>query len=133
MVSDFWQLASPWARVLLLLAVLSVVAWLTLRAHHRLDTRRRRRRAHGAATAEKDAVALLQSHGYRVLQTQVEQLWQVRRGTDTIQVRLRADARVSRNGRQFIAEVKSGSLSANVRHGPTRRQLLEYAVAYRTS
>src|SRR5690606_4367976 len=82
---------------------------------------------------EKDAVALLQSHGYRVLQTQVEQLWQVRRGTDTIQVRLRADARVSRNGRQFIAEVKSGSLSANVRHGPTRRQLLEYAVAYRTS
>ena len=46
---------------------------------------------------------------------------------------LRADflVRRRRDGKLFIAEVKTGELAPRLSHGPTRRQLLEYALAYR--
>lgn len=53
-------------------------------------------------------------------------------GDDHLDVTLRADALVQRGGRRFIAEVKSTPLVADLKHGPTRRQLLEYAIAYGT-
>ena len=43
---------------------------------------------------------------------------------------LEADLLLSRRGRRYIADVKFGRLAAALDHGPTRRQLLEYALAY---
>jgi hypothetical protein len=45
-------------------------------------------------------------------------------------VKLRADFLVTRRGHRYIAEVKTGSHVANLTHGPTRRQLLEYSHAF---
>ena len=44
---------------------------------------------------------------------------------------MRADLIVSRAGRRYVAEVKTGAVAPDVRHAPTRRQLLEYQHAYR--
>lgn len=93
---------------------------------------RRRRIAQRALSAERHAVGLLRSHGYTVLETQVRRVWQVQQGARCLEIPLRADALVRRGNRRYIAEVKSTALVADLKHGPTRRQLLEYALAYGT-
>jgi hypothetical protein len=116
--------------LLLLLGVLVVllcVSWLA----GRFRRYRRSQLAKRALGAERAGFALLRRLGYVVVDTQVQQVWTVRHGAHHLDVKLRADAIVKRDGRRFIAEVKSSSLVADLKHGPTRRQLLEYAVAYR--
>jgi hypothetical protein len=126
-----WQLEIPqqpfvfWLLVLaLLLAFASwAVAWFS-RA-------RRRSRARRALRAERSAVLLLERYGYEVEASQVERRWPVMVGRRRVEVALRADYLVSLGSQRFVAEVKSGALVSRIRHGPTRRQLLEYRVAYR--
>ena len=43
---------------------------------------------------------------------------------------VRADLLVSRGARRFVAEVKTGARAPRIETAATRRQLLEYAVAY---
>ncbi len=43
---------------------------------------------------------------------------------------VRADFIVRRRGRRFVAEVKTGERAPALDHAPTRRQLLEYALAF---
>jgi hypothetical protein len=45
-------------------------------------------------------------------------------------IELRADLLVSRAGRRFVAEVKTGASAPRLQTPATRRQLLEYSVAY---
>lgn len=91
---------------------------------------RRRRIAKRAQSAERAALGLLRSHGYTVIDTQVRRLWAVQHGERSFDVHLRADVLVRRGQRRLVAEVKSTPLVADLKHGPTRRQLLEYAIAY---
>lgn len=129
MDSWFWregQLA--WTSWLLLVIAIAVCVW-SLR---RLRRYRRSRIAKRALGAERAALELLRFHGYVVLDTQVRHRWQVRQGERHLEINLRADALVQRGNRRFIAEVKSSALVADLKHGPTRRQLLEYAIAYGT-
>lgn len=118
---------------LVLLGLAFVLVRTALWTRRRLERGRRKRVARKAAKAEDSALTLLEKHGYEVLETQVEQQWEVHYGNDNLAVQLRVDATVRRDGRDFIAEVKSGRLVASLRHAPTRRQLLEYAVAYNAS
>lgn len=118
---------------LVLLGLAFVLVRTALWTRRRLERGRRKRVARKAAKAEESALTLLEKHGYEVLETQVEQQWEVDYGSDNLAVQLRVDATVRRDGRDFIAEVKSGQLVASLRHAPTRRQLLEYAVAYNAS
>lgn len=97
-----------------------------------LARHRRRQIAKRALGAERLALELLRAEGFEVLETQVRQPWTVEHGDRRFDVQLRADAVVRRNGRRYVAEIKSTSLVADLKHGPTRRQLLEYAIAYGT-
>lgn len=47
-----------------------------------------------------------------------------------VDLELRADRIVARRRRRFVAEVKSGTRAPRIAHGPTRRQLLEYRLAF---
>jgi hypothetical protein len=118
----------PWAWWLLFVIVIATCMW----GLRRLRRYRRSRIAKKALSAERAALRLLRCSGYVILDTQVRQIWPVRHGEHQLDVNLRADALVRRGNRRFIAEVKSTSLVADLKHGPTRRQLLEYAVAYGT-
>jgi hypothetical protein len=83
-----------------------------------------------AVHGEREAVTLLERDGYVVLERQVAGSWTVRADGEPVTFGLRADYLVARDGRRYIAEVKTGRLAPRLSHGPTRRQLLEYGAAF---
>ncbi len=134
---------SPLLRLLLAAGVvILVLAWrLALqrdaaRANEAAATREGSRRVAAAArtfraaAGEHGASALLGHAGYAVLGRQVPGSWTVHADGEAVTFGLRADYLVSRRGRRYIAEVKTGRLAPRLSHGPTRRQLLEYSAAF---
>lgn len=95
-----------------------------------LDRWRALRRLRRGARAERLAAHLLSRAGYRVLDAQLEHEWAVHCDGEPITIALRADYLVERDSRRFIAEVKSGRSAPRIEHADTRRQLLEYDIAY---
>jgi hypothetical protein len=112
----------------LALAVLLLVMALASRSWY-LRWRLRRRWSH-ARKVERQAAWLLEDSGYTVLGQQVETSYTVLVDGTPSEVPLRADYLVSRAGRQFVAEVKSGQVAPRLDSAATRRQLLEYMVAF---
>jgi hypothetical protein len=107
-----------------------VAAMLVVALARRLDRRRRRRRARRAFAGESASEVLLAEAGFEVLERQVG-------GTLTLWVdgeaeafALRADYLVRRDGDHYIAEVKTGERGTRLGHAATRRQLIEYMLAY---
>jgi hypothetical protein len=130
------DLSSPLVLLLVpALVVIAVLAWRLRRADAAAARERARQiaaqeRAARAVAGEWGAPALLASAGYEVLGRQVTGSWTVRANGEPKTFGLRADYLVSRGGRRFIAEVKTGRLAPNLTHGATRRQLLEYGAAF---
>ena len=79
---------------------------------------------------EAQARSLLAAAGYTIRDDQCSRRYSVRiDGKDRL-VDLRADFVVERRGETFVAEVKGGTVVNDPLHTPTRRQLLEYEVAF---
>ncbi len=114
--------------VALVLAVVLLAAALALRGWY-VRWRLRRRWAR-ARKVERQAARWLEDLGYTVLDRQIETSYAILIDGAATQVSLRADYLVSRGGRQFVAEVKSGELAPRLDTAATRRQLLEYRVAF---
>jgi len=89
-----------------------------------------KRRFHRALDAEAEAPSLLRELGYEVLGAQVSGSYVVELDAQPIYVPLRADYLVARAGCTFVAEVKSGKVAPKLTSASTRRQLLEYLVAF---
>lgn len=89
-----------------------------------------RRRAARALRGERRAAGLLSRHGYRLRDAQLAITYSPALGGRGFPVALRADYLVSRGGRRYVAEVKTGERAPSLSHAPTRRQLLEYSVAF---
>jgi hypothetical protein len=117
----------------LLFGVLLLVAiglWLAIqRAYGRAQRRRRWARSQAA---ELEAPRLLRDLGYEVLGAQVPGKYTLIVDGEPISFALRADYLVERNDLTYVAEVKSGKLAPRLNHGSTRRQLLEYLIAFQT-
>jgi hypothetical protein len=64
------------------------------------------------------------------LDRQVRCLWWMEVDGEEEEVELRADLLVERDGERFIAEVKTGVQAPDPGFPPTRRQLLEYRLAF---
>jgi len=113
----------PWLLVALGIVVGLVVArWL-----RGFASRSRNRVAqHGEADAER----ILARAGYRVLERQATAQWSMLVDGEEVPVEVRIDLLVSRRGRRYVAEVKTGDRAPDPRHPPTRRQLLEYALIF---
>ena len=89
-----------------------------------------KRRQRIAEQAEHDAAGVLRARGYHIIDDQVEHSWTVWLDGQAHTIDLRADYLVSRGPRRYIAEVKSGRSAPSISTAATRRQLLEYRVAY---
>jgi hypothetical protein len=89
-----------------------------------------RARARRATAGEALAETLVRNAGYQVLGRQVEGGWTVHANGEPLDVDLRADLLVSRKGRRYVAEVKTGRIAPKLDCAATRRQLLEYRVAF---
>ena len=123
----FWDSMS----VAILLVATAAVGFLI--GHHlrRYDQRRRgRRRASAGIAAERRAEVLLARHGFIVSKRQARVRWSAAVDGSPRSFTLCADYLVERNGRKYVAEVKSGRLAPRLSHAPTRRQLLEYRHAF---
>lgn len=113
------------------LFVALVILWLAVRSlQGRWGRARRRRRARRAQKAEVRASLILQKAGYRIIAEQVRIQWPLRVNGESVSFTLIADYVVSKWGQRWVAEVKTGERSLDLHHGPTRRQMLEYSVAY---
>lgn len=115
-------------------AALAVLVALATMLHGALDraTRRRelRRRRERGMAGEARAEALLRALGYSVVGRQVAARYGLDVDGDLVAVDLRADYLVERDGRRYVAEVKTGRLAPRLDTPATRRQLLEYRVAF---
>jgi hypothetical protein len=89
-----------------------------------------RRRIERALRGESDAERLLERLGFAVLARQVGLEWAIACDGEDHVVELRADLVVERDGQRYVAEVKTGGSAPLLTNAATRRQLLEYCVAY---
>lgn len=89
-------------------------------------------RALRGAIGERRAEAIVHAHGYRVVERQSRARWLVWTDGREVSGELRADLVVVRaaDGALFVAEVKTGVLAPRIETGATRRQLLEYLLAF---
>lgn len=113
-------------------ALLGAVLALALAQFFRGTVRsfKAKKRASRALRGEKNAETLLATDGYRVLDRQVTRIFNVDVGDVTHAIELRADLLVTRGERTFVAEVKTGDHAPSIETANTRRQLLEYRVAF---
>jgi len=79
---------------------------------------------------ERAAEALVAAAGYRVAERQVTRRFDVLVDGVPREATVRADLLLQKNGRTFVAEIKAGWIVSDPMHAPTRRQLLEYEVAF---
>jgi hypothetical protein len=89
-----------------------------------------RRRAARATRGERDAEGMLARAGWTVEARQVVRTLRFEVDGAPAEASVRCDLLVSRGGRRCVAEVKTGQLAPRLDHAPTRRQLLEYRLAF---
>jgi hypothetical protein len=106
----------------LVLLIVLAQAWLA-RA-------RRNARSARAVRGEREAASLLRAYGYAIVKSQAAIEYPVQVDGETVLAGLRADYIVSKNGARYVAEVKTGALAPSIATATTRRQLLEYELAF---
>jgi hypothetical protein len=119
-----------WLGALAGIAAAVIVVWLRAAWRRRGRSRIAVARARRALAGERAAEALLADAGYAVTARQARRAWQVRLDGEPIDIDLRADLLAEADGRTYVAEVKTGAAAPRIDTAATRRQLLEYQVAY---
>jgi hypothetical protein len=115
------------------LAVGTVAALLLLlrQAALRWAARRRLlRRMRRARQGELQAPRWLEELGYAVTGSQVASGYSVSIDGQQVAISVRADYLVERAGLRYVAEVKTGRAAPRIQTHATRRQLLEYRMAF---
>lgn len=125
---DPMRLTALDAALIGILALAAIGAWIALTRWYQQWTRRRRWSR--AQAAERAAPRLLRRMGYEVLGAQVEGGYSLSVDGRPLAVALRADYIVAREGALYVAEVKSGKFAPQLGNAATRRQLLEYLMAF---
>jgi hypothetical protein len=96
--------------------------WLKLKLKRQFAKARK-----GEFSAEKFLIDL----GYKVIETQARMPLTLLLDDEPWETDIIADLVVRRNGKTYIAEVKTGVNAPSIKTAATRRQLLEYYVTYK--
>jgi Holliday junction resolvase-like predicted endonuclease len=117
---------------LVIVAVVAAVAalWLAGWVRRWRGSVRARRRADRANAGEEDAVEMLEKAGYQIVERQARIAWIPLVDGEPFELELRADYLVEIDGELFVAEVKTGEEATSITTAATRRQLLEYSIAF---
>jgi hypothetical protein len=121
----------PWlvllsAAVSLLVALSLLILW----GKRALVRARLRKQALIAREGEARAEAILRRKGWTIEGRQVRATYELFVEGQPVAVGLRADYLVTREGHRSVAEVKTGRSAPQLTTPSTRRQLLEYRVAF---
>lgn len=117
-------------QLLVALVAALVAIWLARWARRRRASWRARTRAARAGAGEARAIALLEAAGYAIVERQARVTWAPLVDGAPQHLELRADYLVEAGGELLVAEVKTGSVAPGLDSAATRRQLLEYHVAF---
>jgi hypothetical protein len=119
-------------RVLILAALVGALVALVLARRWRQwrGSRRARRRSGRAVAGEEAAVGLLRRAGFTIVARQARTWWAPRLDGEPHETEVRADYLVEQAGELLVAEVKTGAEAPLLSTSATRRQLLEYCMAF---
>jgi len=124
----------PWIDYALSLALgIALGAWLVAWLYELRGRREGQARNLRGKRGEERAAKLLEAAGYRILERQRRSAYRMHVDGSELNVGVTFDFVVMRDGRELIAEVKTGSLVTRLRHAETRRQLLEYQLVSGTA
>ncbi len=112
------------------LAVLALVQTLRLAFRSWLKRYRLASARERGALGEVRAEAILRRLGYTIVGRQVGVTYGLGVDGERVPVDLRADYVVAEGGRRYVAEVKTGVFAPRIETAATRRQLLEYRIAF---
>lgn len=117
---------------LIIVAIVAAVfaLWLAAVVRAWQASARAKRRATRAGVGEDLAAGMLESAGYRIVERQARTAWVPLVDGEPCEVELRADYLVEVDGELLVAEVKTGDEAPLLTTAATRRQLLEYSVAF---
>jgi hypothetical protein len=101
------------------------LSWRTSLPARRLEAARLR-----GAAGERRAVVLLEDRGFAIVGAQVAARYELLVDGERNAFDLRADFIVEKGSRRYVAEVKTGNYAPRLTTVATRRQLLEYGVAF---
>jgi Holliday junction resolvase-like predicted endonuclease len=121
-------LAQEFALVAIAAAI--VALWLARVLRRWRGSLRARRRAARAGAGEDRAAGMLEAAGFRIVARQARIEWTPLVDGEPFATELRADYLVEADGQLLVAEVKTGSEAPSLATAATRRQLLEYRVAF---
>lgn len=120
--------ALTWLAVAASGALIALVVSRWLRAWR--GSWRARKRAGRAIAGEDGAAELLRRAGFRIVGRQVTTWWSPLVDGEPCETEVRADYLVEADGEVLVAEVKTGDAAPRIETAATRRQLLEYHVAF---
>jgi hypothetical protein len=110
---------------------IALIQALTSAARRWARRRRMSLRMERAADGERRAAGMLEDQGFTLLGAQVEVEHAVQVDGKSVSIALRADYLVeSREGARYVVEVKTGAAAPHIETSATRRQILEYRVAF---
>ena len=113
------------AAILVALAQLLAAAWTRASRRRKILGRVAR-----AGAGEAEAARHLEALGYEIVGAQVAAEYAVGIDDEQVTACVRADYLVRRGGEVFVVEVKTGAVAPRIETVATRRQLLEYRVAF---
>lgn len=116
-----------WLIIAIVALLAAMLGWW--RAMYRM-TRGNRSRQRRAQAGEHGAEQVLADAGFTVIERQLTGEWSYFIDGEAVVVRCRADLLVQCEGERFIAEVKTGARAIDPTNPSTRRQLLEYQLAF---
>jgi Holliday junction resolvase-like predicted endonuclease len=112
------------------IAAAIVALWLASVIRRWRGSLRARRRAARAGAGEDRAAGMLEAAGFRIVARQARIEWVPLVDGEPFATELRADYLVEADGELLVAEVKTGNEAPSLATAATRRQLLEYRVAF---
>ena len=121
--------AVPWLAFGLTLLLVLLGVWLETKWRVLRERRKSRAQAKRGFQGERDAEKLLKKLGYTIVARHEPASYAMTLDGEPQAVQLQADFVLQREGKKFIAEVKTGK-AAKLEQAETRRQLLEYQLAF---
>jgi len=120
----------PIVLVAVVIAAVVVALWLAGALRRWRGSRRARIRAERAGAGEDRAAAMLVRAGFAIVARQATTSWAPLLDGEPQDTPLRADYLVARHDQLLVAEVKTGDAAPLLSTAATRRQLLEYSIAF---
>ena len=118
-----------WLALGLTLLLVVLGAWLETKWRRLRERKKSREAAKRGLQGEREAEKILRKLGYTIVSRQPPASYAMMVDGEPQSVQLQADFLVTREGKRFVAEVKTGK-AAKIEQAETRRQLLEYQLAF---